>query len=90
MLKQAGDLSGKVIGMKIVATGASGTIGRPLADALTKRYEVVRVARTHGDFQVDIRSRESLRQLFETVWPSGAVVCAMGDARFKPLESLTD
>jgi NAD(P)-dependent dehydrogenase (short-subunit alcohol dehydrogenase family) len=76
--------------MKIVVIGASGTIGRPLADALAKRHEVVRVAHTHGDYQVDITSRASLEQLFQTVASFDAVVCAAGDARFKPLESLTD
>jgi nucleoside-diphosphate-sugar epimerase len=76
--------------MKIVVIGASGNIGQPLADALAKRHEVVRVARTHGDYQVDIISRAPLERVFETVAPFDAVVCAAGDARFKPLERLTD
>jgi NAD(P)-dependent dehydrogenase (short-subunit alcohol dehydrogenase family) len=76
--------------MKIVLIGASGTIGRPLADALAKRHEVVRIGRTQGDFQVDITSKESLQQLFEKAAPFDAVVSAAGEARFKPLENLSD
>lgn len=76
--------------MKIVLIGASGSIGRPLADRLAQRHEVVRVARTRGDAQVDIASKASLRRLFESLAPYDAVACAAGEARFKPLEELTD
>jgi NAD(P)-dependent dehydrogenase (short-subunit alcohol dehydrogenase family) len=76
--------------MKIVVIGASGTIGRPLAKALAKRHEVVRVAHTQGDRQADITSKESLEQLFEAVAPFDAVACAAGDATFKPLNDLSD
>jgi hypothetical protein len=73
-----------------VLIGASGTIGRPLADALAERHEVVRVAHTRGDFQVDITSKDSIERLLETLAPFDAVVCVAGDVRFKPLEDLTD
>lgn len=51
---------------------------------------MVRVARTQGDFQVDITSTASLQRLFESVAPFDAVACAAGDARFKPLGDLID
>lgn len=76
--------------MKIVVIGASGTIGRSLSETLAKRHEVVRVAHTQGDHRVDITSKESLERLFEAVAPFDAVACAAGDARFKPLNDLTD
>lgn len=76
--------------MKIVLIGATGTIGRPLADALAKSHQVVRVAHARGDVRVDITSKESVQRLFEAVAPFDAVVSAAGAAVFKPLEDLTD
>jgi uncharacterized protein YbjT (DUF2867 family) len=35
--------------MRIVLIGATGTIGRAVAQALSARHELVRVARTSGD-----------------------------------------
>src|SRR5579859_4770186 len=76
--------------MKIIVIGASGTIGRPLADKLSERHEIVRVGRTRGDHQVDIASVASIRALFQAVAPYDAVVSCAGAARFKPLEQLTE
>jgi NAD(P)-dependent dehydrogenase (short-subunit alcohol dehydrogenase family) len=77
--------------MRIIVVGATGTIGGPLADALAARgHEVVRVARTSGDFQADTTSRESLERLFAAAGPFDALVSAAGTARFKPVDQLTD
>ena len=76
--------------MKIIVIGASGTIGKPVADLLSARHQVVRVGRTQGDYQVDIASPESIKALYQAVAPFDAVVSAAGSARFKPLEQLTD
>lgn len=76
--------------MKVLLIGASGTIGQAVAEALATHHEVVRVARSQGEYQVDITSKESLQQLFSSIAPFDAVVCAAGAARFNPLESLTD
>jgi nucleoside-diphosphate-sugar epimerase len=76
--------------MKVIVIGGRGTIGRPVADALSTRHEVIRVGRTGGDYRADIASSESIVRLFEAVAPFDAVVCAAGLARFKPLEELAD
>ncbi|BDI30759.1 short chain dehydrogenase [Capsulimonas corticalis] len=76
--------------MRILVIGASGTIGRPVVDALAERHEVVCVGRTHGDYHADISSPESLVQLFANVGEMDALVSAAGSARFKPLEDLTE
>jgi NAD(P)-dependent dehydrogenase (short-subunit alcohol dehydrogenase family) len=76
--------------MKIIVIGASGTIGRPLADKLSERHEVVRVGKTHGDYQVDITSSESIRALYQALAPFDAVVSCTGAARFGPLAKLSD
>ncbi|MCW3062797.1 MAG: short chain dehydrogenase [Capsulimonas sp.] len=76
--------------MRILVIGASGTIGGPVADALAERHEVLRAARTHGDYHVDISQPESIVQLFESVGEIDALVSVAGSARFKSLEQLTD
>jgi uncharacterized protein YbjT (DUF2867 family) len=47
--------------MKIIVIGASGTVGRAVAQELSQRHEVIRVGRTQGDYQVDITSQQSVR-----------------------------
>jgi NAD(P)-dependent dehydrogenase (short-subunit alcohol dehydrogenase family) len=74
----------------IVIGGGGGTIGGPVADALSARHEVIRVGRTSGDYHADIASKDSIVRLFESVAPFDAVVSAAGLARFRPLEELTD
>ncbi|MFZ5997460.1 MAG: short chain dehydrogenase [Nitrospirota bacterium] len=76
--------------MKIVIIGATGTIGRAVTEALSDHHTVVRVARTQGEYQVDMASPASLQRLYETIAPFDAVVCAAGQARLAPLDLLTD
>jgi NAD(P)-dependent dehydrogenase (short-subunit alcohol dehydrogenase family) len=76
--------------VRVVVIGASGMIGREVHKQLSERHETVGCARTSGDFRVDIRSGESIRDLFESLGPVNAVVCAAGDAVFKPMMELTD
>lgn len=51
--------------MKIVIIGASGTVGRAVTEALSRKHEVIRVGRTQGRLRVDITSQESVEALFE-------------------------
>ena len=53
--------------MKIIVIGASGTVGRAVAQELNQRHEVIRVGRTQGDYQVDITSQQSVQSLFEKI-----------------------
>ncbi|HEY9674535.1 MAG TPA: short chain dehydrogenase [Waterburya sp.] len=76
--------------MKVVLIGASGLIGQAIAQALFAHHEVVQVARSKGDYQADITSKDSLVRLFEAITPFDAVVCAAGAAKFAPLETLSD
>ena len=76
--------------MRIVLIGATGTIGRAVADALAKRHEVIRVGHRGGDFQVDLASKDSIERLFKQVGPFDALVSAAGDAAFGPLTDLKD
>ncbi|EMY7927721.1 short chain dehydrogenase [Klebsiella aerogenes] len=76
--------------MKIIVIGASGTVGRAVAEELSRQHEVIRVGRTHGDEQVDITSQQSVQALFEKVGPVDAIVSAAGSLYFGPLSTMTD
>jgi len=76
--------------MKVVVIGATGTIGKPVADALEKRgHEVVRASRKSA-VPVDIESTASIRGLFDKVGDVDAVVCCAGGAGWGPLSNLSD
>src|ERR1700726_3555125 len=76
--------------MKIILIGANGTIGELVQTALAGAgHEIVKVGRKSGDFQVDIESRESIRQLYQAVGSFDAVAGAAGEVVFAPLSQLT-
>ena len=65
--------------MKIILIGANGTIGELVQTAMAGAgHEIVKVGRKSGDFQVDIESRESIRQLYQVVGSFDAVAVAAG------------
>ena len=74
--------------MKLLLIGATGTIGRAVAAALSPRHEVVAVSRHSEPMRVDISSSESVRALFAAAGPIDGVITAAGAARFKPLAQL--
>jgi NAD(P)-dependent dehydrogenase (short-subunit alcohol dehydrogenase family) len=76
--------------MRVVVIGATGTIGKPVADALEARgHDVVRVSRKTS-VRVDIEQAATIRALFDTVHDVDAVVCCAGGAGWGPLSNLTD
>ena len=76
--------------MKIIVIGASGTVGRAVAQELNQRHEVIRVGRTQGDYQVDITSQQSVQSLFEKIGQVDAIVSATGNLFFGPLATISD
>ena len=76
--------------MKIIVIGASGTVGRAVAQEFNQRHEVIRVGRTQGDYQVDITSQQSVQSLFEKIGQVDAIVSATGNLFFGPLATMTD
>src|SRR5712672_725088 len=76
--------------MKIILIGANGTIGELVQKTFAGAgHEIVKVGRKSGDFQVDIESRESIRQLYQAVGSFDAVAIAAGEVVFAPLSELT-
>ena len=76
--------------MKVIVVGGTGTIGREVVRALSERHEVVSACRVTAETCVDIGSPESIRAMFLSAGPVDAVVCAAGDARFGPMDTLTE
>ena len=75
--------------MRVMVVGATGMIGREVADALRAGHEVVAVTRksTPG---VDIGDPASVRALYRSVGALDAVVSVAGAAAWKPLADLGD
>jgi NAD(P)-dependent dehydrogenase (short-subunit alcohol dehydrogenase family) len=75
--------------MRIVVVGATGTIGRPVADALAARHEVLRASR-RGELRLDITRPESIREMYGRLGRVDAVVSCAGSGVMKPLGALGD
>jgi len=45
---------------KIMVVGASGTIGRAVADLLGQTHQVIRVGNSQGDYTVDLSLKASI------------------------------
>jgi NAD(P)-dependent dehydrogenase (short-subunit alcohol dehydrogenase family) len=79
----------KAMSKKVVIVGATGTIGRAVAQALEGTHEVVRVGRNSGDLQVDITRSDSIRALFDKLGRVDAIVSTAGNVHFGPVPEMT-
>jgi len=75
--------------MRILLIGATGTIGRAIAAALTS-HDVLLASHSKAPFRVDIADPASIRALYGEVGTVDAIISAAGPARFKPLDTLSD
>lgn len=77
--------------MKIVIIGASGDVGRCVAEELARdgTHEIIRVGRTQGDHQVDIADDGSVDALFNKIGRIDAIVVAAGNVVLAPIEKMT-
>lgn len=76
--------------MRILLVGATGTIGTAVAAELGGRHELVLASHHRAEEQVDLADPASIRALYGRVGRVDAVVCAAGNAAFKPLDALGD
>lgn len=76
--------------MKIMVIGATGTIGKAVAERLGKENDVIAVGYSDGDLQVDLGSSLSIEELFEKSGPVDAVISTAGLANFGALNEQTD
>lgn len=75
--------------MKIAIIGATGTIGNAVVKELGTRHEPIEIAKTHGQYQVDITSSESIRALFAQLGKVDAIISTTGSLHFGPLTEMT-
>lgn len=76
--------------MKIVIVGATGTMGKYLANSLMSEHEVIRVGTKTGDLQVNITSTESITNLFEAIGNFDALICTAGPTYVGPWKNMKD
>ena len=76
--------------MKILIIGATGTIGKALADALSPSHEIIRAGYSDGDIKVDLGSKTSIEAMFNSTSQVDAVVSTAGLAGFAPFNDLDD
>lgn len=76
--------------MKILVIGATGTIGKAVADRLSNQHEVITAGYRDGDVTVDLGNSDSIKAMFEKTGPVDAVVSTAGLANFGPLSEQTD
>jgi NAD(P)-dependent dehydrogenase (short-subunit alcohol dehydrogenase family) len=75
--------------MKVLLVGASGTIGKLIVKELAPRHEIIEVGKNAGQYQADITSEESIRQLFNKVGKADAIIVAAGNVHWGPLKEMT-
>jgi NAD(P)-dependent dehydrogenase (short-subunit alcohol dehydrogenase family) len=74
--------------MKIIIVGATGTMGRHLANVFEKDHEIIRVGSKSGDIQADITSPESVEKLFKQAGPFDALICTAGPSYVGPWKGM--
>jgi NAD(P)-dependent dehydrogenase (short-subunit alcohol dehydrogenase family) len=76
--------------LKIVIIGATGTIGKKVAERLAEKHEITAVGRNSGELRVDIADYDSLLNLFRKVNKCDAVISIAGEAKWAPFDDLTE
>ena len=76
--------------MKILLIGASGTIGKHIDAALSRKHEVIKASRSGADVEVDITDAASIEKMYKAVENIDAVICAAGPAKFGLFGELTE
>jgi NAD(P)-dependent dehydrogenase (short-subunit alcohol dehydrogenase family) len=76
--------------MRILIVGATGTIGKAIADTLGSRHDLLLASHSKAPLTVDIANLDSVQALYRKAGRLDAVISAAGQARFKPFAQLTD
>lgn len=76
--------------MKILVIGATGTIGKAVADRLSNKHDVIAAGYRDGDVTVDLGNADSIKAMFEKTGSVDAVISTAGLANFGPLSEQSD
>ena len=76
--------------MRILIVGATGTIGRAIVSALSTGNEIISASLQRAALKVDVANPASIQQMYGSLGKLDAVVCAAGQAKFAPLDQLSD
>tara|TARA_R110002167_G_scaffold352008_1_gene564806 strand:+ start:13470 stop:14069 length:600 start_codon:yes stop_codon:yes gene_type:complete len=76
--------------MKILLIGASGTIGKAVAELLSNDHDIIRAGYSSGDVRVDLSDKASIQAMFDQVGSVDAVISTAGQASFGPLDQQAD
>jgi NAD(P)-dependent dehydrogenase (short-subunit alcohol dehydrogenase family) len=75
--------------MRVLVVGATGTLGRPIVQALSLVDDVIGASR-NGTRRVDIDDPQSIKAMYGELGEVDAVICAAGGGAWGPLAELTD
>lgn len=75
--------------MKVMIVGASGVVGRAIAENLSRDHDIIRVGKTQGDLLVDLTDETSVEHLFARSGKVDAVIAATGSVHFGALSDMT-
>jgi NAD(P)-dependent dehydrogenase (short-subunit alcohol dehydrogenase family) len=77
--------------MKILIVGGkSGTIGKTVANRLSRKHDVITAGRNSGDVRVDMASSESIKKMFEATGKVDAIVNCAGATKWGPFADLSE
>lgn len=75
--------------MRVLLVGASGTVGRAVADGLAPHHELIRASRQSGDLRVDLTDMASVQRMYDEAGPLDAVITTAGHVHFGALADTT-
>ena len=76
--------------MKILVIGGHGTIGKKIVGYFSKEHEVIVAGRSQGDLIIDIGDTQSIIDGLQKIGKLDAIICAAGEAKWAPFDSLTE
>jgi len=76
--------------MRIIVVGATGTIGKAVVDALSRRHEILGVSKQSTPITVDLANPESIKAMYKKTGILDAVISTAGLAKFNSLSKLSD